>query len=94
MLLLVVFRSIPAALVTLLPSGLALAISTRLIGALGSGGLQISSITQVLLIVLLTLLFDTLARFLERRCAAWQPQAQRDPRRTARLQAGVVVPAE
>jgi RND superfamily putative drug exporter len=52
-LLLVVFRSIPAALVTLLPSGLALAISTRLIGALGSGGLQISSITQVLLIVLL-----------------------------------------
>jgi putative drug exporter of the RND superfamily len=52
-LLLIVFRSIPAAIVTLLPSGLALAISTRLIGALGSGGLQISSITQVLLIVLL-----------------------------------------
>jgi putative drug exporter of the RND superfamily len=53
LLLLVVFRSLPAAIVTLLPSGLALAISTRLIGALGSGGLQISSITQVLLIVLL-----------------------------------------
>ena len=52
-LLLLVFRSLPAALVTLLPSGLALLISTRLIGALGAGGLQISSITQVLLIVLL-----------------------------------------
>jgi putative drug exporter of the RND superfamily len=52
-LLLIVFRSLPAALITLLPSGLALAISGRLIGALGSGGLQISSITQVLLIVLL-----------------------------------------
>jgi len=52
-LLLVVFRSVPAALVTLLPSGLALLISMRLIGALGSGGLKISSITQVLLIVLL-----------------------------------------
>jgi RND superfamily putative drug exporter len=53
LLLLVVFRSLPAALVTLFPSGLALAISGRLIGALGSGGLQISSITQILLIVLL-----------------------------------------
>jgi RND superfamily putative drug exporter len=52
-LLLVVFRSVPAAIVTLLPSGLALVISERLIGALGSGGLLISSITQVLLIVLL-----------------------------------------
>ncbi|MGO9959428.1 MAG: MMPL family transporter, partial [Solirubrobacteraceae bacterium] len=52
-LLLFVFRSLPAAIVTLLPSGLALAISTRLIGALGAGGLQVSSITQVLLIVLL-----------------------------------------
>ena len=52
-LLLVVFRSVPAAIVTLLPSGLALLISTRVIGALGSGGLKISSITQVLLIVLL-----------------------------------------
>ena len=53
LLLLVVFRSVPAAIVTLLPSGLALLISTRLIGALGAGGLQISAITQVLLIVLL-----------------------------------------
>jgi RND superfamily putative drug exporter len=52
-LLLIVFRSVPAAIITLLPSGLALLISTRLIGALGAGGLQISSITQVLLIVLL-----------------------------------------
>jgi putative drug exporter of the RND superfamily len=53
LLLLVVFRSVPAAIITLLPSGLALAISTRLIGALGAGGLQVSSITEVLLIVLL-----------------------------------------
>jgi RND superfamily putative drug exporter len=52
-LLLVVFRSVPAALVTLFPSGLALLISTRVIGALGKGGLQISSITQILLIILL-----------------------------------------
>jgi RND superfamily putative drug exporter len=52
-LLLVVLRSVPAALVTLLPSVLALLISMRLIGGLGSGGLKISSITQVLLIVLL-----------------------------------------
>jgi RND superfamily putative drug exporter len=52
-LLLIVFRSVPAMIVTLLPSGLALAISMRLIGALGSGGLQISGITQILLIVLL-----------------------------------------
>jgi putative drug exporter of the RND superfamily len=52
-LLLIVFRSVPAAIVTLLPSGLALLISMRLIGALGSGGLQVSSITEVLLIVLL-----------------------------------------
>jgi RND superfamily putative drug exporter len=52
-LLLIVFRSLPAALVTLVPSGLALVISMRLIGGLGSGGVQISSITEVLLIVLL-----------------------------------------
>jgi RND superfamily putative drug exporter len=52
-LLLVVFRSPVAAIVTLLPSGLALAISTRLIGELGAHGLKISEITQVLLIVLL-----------------------------------------
>ncbi len=52
-LLLLVFRSIVAAIVTLIPSGLALVISMRLIGALGSGGLSISSITEELLIVLL-----------------------------------------
>ena len=52
-LLLIVFRSLPAALITLLPAGLALAISGRLIGALGQGGLKVSSITQILLIVLL-----------------------------------------
>ncbi len=52
-LLLIVFRSVPAALVTLLPSGLALLISMRVIGELGAGGVQISSITEVLLIVLL-----------------------------------------
>ncbi|MGH2913869.1 MAG: MMPL family transporter [Solirubrobacteraceae bacterium] len=53
LLLLFVFRSLPAAIVTLLPSGLALAISTRLIGALGASGLKISVITEILLIVLL-----------------------------------------
>ncbi len=52
-LLLLVFRSVQAALVTLIPSGLALAVATRLIGGLGQAGLLISSITQVLLIVLL-----------------------------------------
>ena len=52
-LLLIVFRSLPAALVTLIPSGLALLISFRVIGALGQAGVQISSITQILLIVLL-----------------------------------------
>jgi RND superfamily putative drug exporter len=52
-LLLLVFRSLPAAIVTLLPSALALLISMRLIGAMGSSGLRISSITQILLIILL-----------------------------------------
>ncbi len=52
-LLLVVFRSLPAAIVTLLPSAIALLISMRLIGELGANGLKISAITQVLLIVLL-----------------------------------------
>jgi putative drug exporter of the RND superfamily len=52
-LLLVVFRSLPAALITLFPSVVALLISQRLIGQLGSGGLQISPITQILLIVLM-----------------------------------------
>ncbi|MDE3070637.1 MAG: MMPL family transporter, partial [Acidobacteriota bacterium] len=49
----IVFRSPLAAIVTLLPSALALAVSTRLIGELGAHGLNISSVTQVLLIVLL-----------------------------------------
>jgi RND superfamily putative drug exporter len=52
-LLLIVFRSIPAAIVTLLPSGLALVIAERLVGGLGSAGLKISSITDILMIVLL-----------------------------------------
>jgi RND superfamily putative drug exporter len=53
LLLLVVFRSLPAALITLFPSVVALLIAQRLIGQLGSGGLQISPITQILLIVLM-----------------------------------------
>jgi putative drug exporter of the RND superfamily len=53
LLLLFVFRSLPAALVTLIPSGLALVIAGRVIGAEGSAGLQISSITQILLIILM-----------------------------------------
>ncbi|MBV9803564.1 MAG: MMPL family transporter [Solirubrobacterales bacterium] len=52
-LLLVVFRAPLAAVITLLPAGTALLISTRLIGELGAQGVKISSITQVLLIVLL-----------------------------------------
>ena len=52
-LLLLVFRAPLAAIVTLLPSGLALLLSLRVIGELGAHGLEISSITQVLLIVLL-----------------------------------------
>jgi RND superfamily putative drug exporter len=52
-LLLVVFRAPLAAIITLLPSGIALLISMRVIGELGAHGVKISSITQVLLIVLL-----------------------------------------
>ena len=52
-LLLLVFRSVPAAIVTLLPSALALTIANRVIGAMADAGVQISNITQVLLIVLL-----------------------------------------
>jgi RND superfamily putative drug exporter len=51
-LLLVVLRSPLAALITLVPSVLALLISMRFIAALGAHGLQISSVTQVLLIIL------------------------------------------
>jgi len=52
-LLLFVFRSLPAALVTIIPSGLALVIAGRVIGGEGSAGVQVSSITQILLIVLM-----------------------------------------
>jgi putative drug exporter of the RND superfamily len=52
-LLLFVFRAPLAAVITLLPAGLALLISTRVIGELGAHGVKLSSITQVLLIVLL-----------------------------------------
>lgn len=52
LLLLVIFRSVLAPLITLAPAGIALVVSTRLIGLLGQGGLKISEITQLLLIVL------------------------------------------
>jgi putative drug exporter of the RND superfamily len=52
-LLLLVFRSLNAAILTLLPSGFALLISMRVIGLMGQAGVQISSITEVLLIVLM-----------------------------------------
>jgi NitT/TauT family transport system permease protein len=49
----------------------------------------------VLLIVLLTLMFDTLARFLERRGAAWQPHmVSRGDRTVRRAPIGEVAPAE
>jgi RND superfamily putative drug exporter len=53
LMLLVIFRSLLAPLLTLLPSIFALVISMRFIGGLGAHGLQISEITSVLLIVLL-----------------------------------------
>ncbi|HLG66964.1 MAG TPA: MMPL family transporter [Acidimicrobiales bacterium] len=52
-LLLLIFRAPLAALVTLVPPGFALLISFRFIGALGAHGLQISEITDILLIVLM-----------------------------------------
>ncbi len=52
-LLLIIFRAPLAALITLLPPGFALVISMRFIGGLGAHGLQISEITELLLIVLL-----------------------------------------
>ncbi len=53
-LLLVIFRSVLAPLITLAPAGIALVISMRFIGALGAhSGLKISEITELLLIVLL-----------------------------------------
>jgi ABC-type nitrate/sulfonate/bicarbonate transport system permease component len=48
----------------------------------------------VLLIVLLTLMFDTLARFLERRGAAWQPHMVSRDRTARRAPIGEVAPAE
>ncbi len=51
-LLLLIFRSILAPLLTLFPAAVVLVLSQYLIGGLGSVGLKISSITQLLLIVL------------------------------------------
>ena len=54
LLLLVIFRSVLAPLITLAPAGIALVISMRFIGALGAHtGLKISEITELLLIVLM-----------------------------------------
>ena len=52
-LLLLIFRSALAPIVTLVPSAFALLVSMRLIGGLGAHGLKISEITELLLIVLL-----------------------------------------
>ena len=52
-LLLAIFRSVLAPLITLLPAGLSLVVSTRLIGELGAHGLKISEITELLLIILI-----------------------------------------
>ena len=53
-LLLIIFRSVLAPLVTLLPAALVLAISGAFIGALGSSGvIKVSFFTQILLIVLI-----------------------------------------
>ena len=53
LLLLIIFRSLLAPLVTLLPAVFALVISMRFIAGLGAHGLKISEITSLLLIVLL-----------------------------------------
>ncbi len=52
-LLLLIFRSLRAPLITLLPAGLSLLVSMRLIGELGAHGLKISEITDLLLIILI-----------------------------------------
>jgi putative drug exporter of the RND superfamily len=52
-LLILIFRSLLAPVVTLLPAGVALIVSNRFIGGLGAHGIKISEITQLLLIVLL-----------------------------------------
>jgi RND superfamily putative drug exporter len=51
-LLFLVYRSLLAPVLTLLPAALALALSSSLIGALASAGLKVSEVTEVLLIVL------------------------------------------
>jgi RND superfamily putative drug exporter len=53
LLLVLIFRSVLAPVVTLLPAAVALIVSNRFIGGLGAHGLKISEITQLLLIVLL-----------------------------------------
>jgi putative drug exporter of the RND superfamily len=52
-LLLIVLRSPVAAVVTFVPAGVALLVAERFIAGLGAHGLQISSVTQTLLIVLM-----------------------------------------
>jgi RND superfamily putative drug exporter len=52
LLLLVIFRSLLAPVITLLPAGFSLLVSTRLIGELGAHGLNISEITELLLIIM------------------------------------------
>lgn len=52
-LLLIVLRSPVAAVVTFVPSLIALLVSQRFIAGLGTAGLQISSVTQTLLVVLI-----------------------------------------
>jgi putative drug exporter of the RND superfamily len=51
-LLFLIFRSVLAPILTLLPAALVLQLSQSLIGGLGAHGLKISSVTQLLLIVL------------------------------------------
>jgi RND superfamily putative drug exporter len=53
LLLLLIFRSVLAPIITLLPAVFALVISMRFIGGLGAHGLKISEITSLLLIILL-----------------------------------------
>jgi RND superfamily putative drug exporter len=52
-LLVFIFRSVVAPLLTLLPAAIVLQLAGALIGGLGSVGLKVSSITQLLLIVLI-----------------------------------------
>jgi RND superfamily putative drug exporter len=52
-LLLIIFRSVLAPIMTLIPAGITLLVANRFIGGLGAHGLQISEITQLLLIVLI-----------------------------------------